>query len=178
MTTAVKIDHHEAFRRYCAMGHERGLRALAEQSGVSFRAVAEWSKKHDWKARSVEFDAQVAAEALAETKDSAVSERATYAKKLFAVSDETLDKVREMLAAVDLTKVTGADLKAVVSAAVELVKQSEMMSGVVPDPGDAPSAAPGVPSEAWSQLTKTIEGIAGRVEQAAATGAAQGMTEH
>jgi transcriptional regulator with XRE-family HTH domain len=59
----------DAFALYVAMGHERSQRALAEQLGVSKRAITEKASAEHWAERLEAIEADVQARIEAKLKD-------------------------------------------------------------------------------------------------------------
>ncbi len=178
----------EAFQLYAEMGNKRSLRRLREACyAEGYRkpalvTLAKWCKTGSWVTWAKEFDANVTTLALQDAASEAAIERTKLAAKFGEIGGLALDKAREMLKGLDISTVSAADLKAVVSAAVELIKQYDLMTGGIPaETGvGSPDAAhpPAQSSEAMDLLSRTMEGIAQRIERAEATTPISKKTGH
>lgn len=60
MTPPNADRHEQAFERYYALGEKRTYRQVATDLGVSLSTVKQWSRKHRWKERIAERDAEAA----------------------------------------------------------------------------------------------------------------------
>jgi hypothetical protein len=85
----------DAFALYWAMGHERSYRVLAEQLGVSKRAITDKANAENWAARMQVIEAEVKERVDAKIKDEAVESQLRHRKLLRAVESRAAQAITE-----------------------------------------------------------------------------------
>lgn len=85
----------DAFALYWAMGHERSYRALADQLGVSKRAIVDKASAEDWAGRLQAIEADVKERVDATLKDELEQSQMRYRKILRAVEARAAQVIAE-----------------------------------------------------------------------------------
>jgi hypothetical protein len=132
------LTRQQSLVDYLALGAERSLRGLARhydeirtENPPSFATLAVWSRRDRWQAAAAAHDEYVGAALVARLRETAVQEQFDRVTALTKLAQACLDAANEI--ELDPALLSVSDIRALVSAAIDAIKMTEVLAGGVSD---------------------------------------------
>ena len=88
------LKHKEAFEFYYSLGDVRSYQKVAEEYGVTLKAVAQWSKSFNWQERIAQRDIEIGQQLKEKTMDTIINEKANYRKIVKLAMSQLVESMR------------------------------------------------------------------------------------
>ena len=89
------LKHKEAFELYYGLGNERSLQKVADEYGVTLKAVHQWNVSFNWQERVVQRDTEIGRKLQERNIDTILNEKANYRKIIKLAVGQIVDSMRE-----------------------------------------------------------------------------------
>ena len=88
------LKHKEAYEYYYSLGDERSLQKVADEFGVTLKAVAQWNMSFNWQERTVQRDTEIGKKLQEKTIDTILNEKANYRKIIKLAVGQIVESMR------------------------------------------------------------------------------------
>lgn len=88
------LKHKEAYEYYYSLGSERSLQKVADEFGVTLKAVAQWNMSFNWQERTVQRDTEIGKKLQEKTIDTILNEKANYRKIIKLAVGQIVENMR------------------------------------------------------------------------------------
>ena len=89
------LKHKEAFELYYGLGNERSLQKVADEYGVTLKAVHQWNVSFNWQERVIQRDTEIGRKLQERNIDTILNEKANYRKIIKLAVGQIVDSMRE-----------------------------------------------------------------------------------
>lgn len=89
------LKHKEAFELYYGLGNERSLQKVADEYGVTLKAVHQWNVSFNWQERVIQRDTEIGRKLQEKNIDTILNEKANYRKIIKLAVGQIVDSMRE-----------------------------------------------------------------------------------
>lgn len=88
------LKHKEAYEYYYSLGDDRSLQKVADEFGVTLKAVAQWNMSFNWQERTVQRDTEIGKKLQEKTIDTILNEKANYRKIIKLAVGQIVESMR------------------------------------------------------------------------------------